>query len=145
VGHLAELSYAKQLYSLTVSLGSSEYGWSGERLSEAFKNGYMATFGGRTRSGPIKLISLRTTVTGQRRAVEIDATGAGITGQLRKRKIVLDDGTHVAPVLERAALETDQEVQGPAVINQLDTTILLPSRTSARVLDNSSLLVRINV
>src|SRR5699024_7844923 len=50
VEHIAEMSYAKQLYSLNVILGSRSEKWTAESLSAAFREEYASTFGSRERA-----------------------------------------------------------------------------------------------
>lgn len=143
VEHVAELSYTKQLYSIDVSLGDRESGWNSEQLAEAFHSEYSATFGARERAGSIQLVSLRTVVTGKRDVIESEMPMPAEVGPNIERNVVFDDGTHAVPVLRREALRVGQIVKGPAVINQTDTTTLLPPRTSAIVKDNGSLVVKV--
>lgn len=143
VEHVAEMSYAKQLYSINVSLGQKETGWSTTALSEAFHKEYSATFGSRERTGAIRLVSLHTVVTGQRQEISTETPESIAENPSCTRSIRFDDGAHEVPIIRRESLISGEKLQGPVVINQTDTTILLPPRTSANVSRNGSLVVEV--
>lgn len=142
VEHIAALSYAKQVYTIDVPLGSREEGWSAEALTEAFLGQYAETFGSRQRSGAINLVSLRTVITGARDDVEFEVpTPTQATEE--HRTVTFEDGAHEVPVLRRETFTEGQIIHGPAVINQTDTTTILPPRTVAVVQTNGSLVVEV--
>lgn len=144
VEHVAEMSYAKQLYSLNVSLGDTESGWDPESLSDEFRKEYAATFGSRERAGAIRLVSLHTIVTGRRQEISVEGpTEVAKETSLGHRKIRFDDGTYDVPILWRDSLAPGEIVDGPVVLNQTDTTSLLPPRTSATVNEAGSLVVEV--
>ena len=143
VEHIAEMSFTKQLYSIRVPLGHQHDAWTPERLTEEFYRRYLAIYHGRNPSGAIRLISLRTVVTGKRAPVkQVTAASAGYapTGE---RSVIFADGTHTAPVLRRESLEPGQTLHGPLIVEQSDTTIVLPPATSAAVHENGSLIVKV--
>jgi N-methylhydantoinase A len=144
VAHIAEMSYTKQLYSIRVPLGTEEQGWTPERLADAFTRRYQETYGGRTPSGHIKLVSLRTEVTGRRDGIRlVGAEPGGPAAEPTERTVVFGDGPRTVPVLDRAALRPFEVVEGPAVVHQADSTTLLPPDTVALVKDNGSLVVAV--
>jgi N-methylhydantoinase A len=142
VQHIAVLSYAKQMYTIDVPLGSEEEGWNPEALTNAFLIRYGETFGSRQRSGAINLVSLRTVVTGLRKDVDFDAPNP-VPGGESSRTVIFDDGQHTVPVLRRESFVEGQVIEGPAVINQTDTTTILPPRSVAVVQANGSLVVEV--
>lgn len=142
VHHIAVLSYAKQMYTIDVPLGAQEDGWSPEALTEAFRAKYAETFGSRQRSGAINLVSLRTVVTGLRNDVDFEAPRP-VLGVESSRTVIFDDGEHEVPVLRRESFVAGQAIEGPAVINQTDTTTILPPRSVAIVQTNGSLVVEV--
>lgn len=144
VEHIAEMSYAKQLYSLNVSLGHIEAGWNPESLSDEFRKEYSETFGSRERAGAIRLVSLHTIVTGQRQTISVEGpTEATEEASLKHRKIRFDDDIYDVPIIWRDSLVPGRIVEGPVVLNQTDTTTLLPPRTSATVNEAGSLVVEV--
>jgi N-methylhydantoinase A len=143
VEHVAEMNFSKQLYTIRVPLGAAEGGWSPERLTTAFHDQYFATYGGRNPSGRIRLTSLRTVVTGKRPPIgDVEAADTE-TPVERSRTVIFADGTHSVPVVRRSTLRAGQTVDGPMIVQQSDTTILLPPHTSATVHENGSLVVKV--
>jgi N-methylhydantoinase A len=142
VQHIAVLSYAKQMYTIDVPLGAQEDGWNPEALTDAFLAKYAETFGSRQRSGAINLVSLRTVVTGLRKDVDFEAPQP-VPGGESSRTVMFGDGEHEVPVLRRESFVAGQVIEGPAVINQTDTTTILPPRSVAVVQANGSLVVEV--
>ncbi|GAB3278535.1 hydantoinase/oxoprolinase family protein [Parasphingorhabdus pacifica] len=60
------------------------------------------------------------------------------------RKIDLGDGEVTARVIPRAALHVGQEIVGPALVEQPDTTVLLGPREVAVMDDSGNLVVRLH-
>ncbi|MFF1831366.1 hydantoinase/oxoprolinase family protein [Paenarthrobacter sp. NPDC058040] len=143
VEHIAVLSYAKQMYTIDVPLGAQESDWTPEALTDAFLAKYAETFGSRQRSGAINLVSLRTVVTGLRKDVDFEAPQP-VPGGEGSRTVIFDDGEHEVPVLRRESFVEGQVIEGPAVINQTDTTTILPPRSVAVVQANGSLVVEVS-
>ncbi|MDI2029561.1 hydantoinase/oxoprolinase family protein [Saccharopolyspora sp. TS4A08] len=143
VEHIAEMSFSKQLYSIRVPLGAERDGWTPARLAEEFQREYGAIYHGRNPSGTIRLISLRTVVTVKREPVEQLATATAEHPPNGERTVVFADGPHTAPVLRREALTPGQTLHGPLIVEQRDTTIVLPPATSATVHENGSLIVKV--
>lgn len=146
VEHIAEMSFAKQLYSIRVPLGGERGGWTPDRLTEEFHRAYQAIYHGRNPSGTLRLISLRTEVTGRRDPVgqrSADRNPAAAHTEPGEREVVFADGTHVVPVLRRETLCAGQSLAGPAIVEQSDTTIVLPPGTTTTVHSNGSLIVKV--
>jgi N-methylhydantoinase A len=86
---------------------------------------------------PVEVVTLRLVVTAQRRAPAAAAASLGrgsaraaITGT---RKVWFPDtGFVVAPVYDRDRLPAHARLKGPAIVEQMDTTTVVPPR--ARVL-----------
>jgi N-methylhydantoinase A len=61
-----------------------------------------------------------------------------------RRRVDLDvDGIHDAAIYERAHLEPDMVLDGPAIVEEPDTTIVVLPGQSARVDDFGNLHVRV--
>ena len=83
------------------------------------------------------LVNLRTTVRGIRPPLDLtlaaDETGATLDAALVETRPVYFDGAWVeTPVYQRERLPADATIAGPAVIQQLDTTILVEPGSEAR-------------
>jgi N-methylhydantoinase A len=143
VHHYADMAYAKQLHSLLVPLAGASQQWTGERLAEAFLERYMATYGGLLRKGNVKLFNLRTVVVGEREAVRFQSEGAAEHHQPRRREVTFVEGTFETPVVSRAALQPGERRDGPVVVEQEDTTTVIPPSAAVEVHPTGSLLVEV--
>jgi N-methylhydantoinase A len=143
VHHYADMAYAKQLHSLLVPLAGASQQWTGERLAEAFLERYMATYGGLLRKGNVKLFNLRTVVVGEREAVRFQSEGAAEHHQPRRREVTFVEGTFETPVVPRAALQPGERRDGPVVVEQEDTTTVIPPSAAVEVHPTGSLLVEV--
>ncbi|MDI9979540.1 hydantoinase/oxoprolinase family protein [Rhodococcus sp. IEGM 1307] len=144
VEHVAEMSFMKQRYSIRVPLGNDESCWDTETLTEAFYNHYSTSYTGRAPARNIKLINLRTTVTGARPLPRANRSPRRAPSIPAFREIVFDNLTTSVEVLSRDTLEPGQTLEGPLVIEQTDTTIVLPPKSSAVVTGDLSLVVEVN-
>ena len=83
------------------------------------------------RAQPVEIVNLRLVVTGQRRALPPEGTAStrGTLAQalLEKRKVWFAQTGFVAtPVYERERLPRDCRITGPAIVEQMDTTTIVP-------------------
>jgi len=142
VEHVAVLSYAKQMYTIDVPLGDVEEGWDAAALTAAFVDKYSEAFGRRERTGAINLVSLRTVVTGRREPVEFESPEP-VESTPSSREVIFEDGTFEVPVIRRESLRPGQRLVGPLIINQTDTTSVIPPRSAAVVHANGTLVVEV--
>lgn len=144
VEHFAEMSFSKQRYTLRIPLADVETNWTAESLIQAFLDQHASTYGGKHPSRDIKLINLRTVATGKRSLEMGSALPARPSQAPAKRTITFDGMTGMVDVLSRDTLTVGQTLEGPLVIEQTDTTIILPPGTTSVVQDDSSLLVEVS-
>lgn len=144
VDHVAEMHFRKQIYTLRVPLGAVDSGWTPDRLRTAFVDSYRASYGESLPSGGIRLASLQTTVTGRRPPVDPIFTRKPASRPATMRPVTFADGTHDTTVIDRDSLTPGTDLPGPAVIQQADTTILLPPNTRGTVQATGTLVVKVN-
>ena len=125
----AEMRYAGQGYDLSVQLQEEwlKKGLVGT-LGDAFHQAHERNFGHRNQAAPVWLQELRAHLTGylaHPRAPR-QALGAAKTngGNASLRSIRLRGASATAQVLDRSAV--DAPLRGPAIIEQMDTTTLVP-------------------
>ncbi|MEM7695254.1 MAG: hydantoinase/oxoprolinase family protein [Pseudomonadota bacterium] len=102
-----------------------------EALRERFERVYFKRFKVELSGIPARIVNANTSVIGVRAAVDL---GALIDGAARQptaeptchRTAVFDGKPHQTPVYWRDHLPLDVALRGPAIIEQFDTTILLP-------------------
>jgi N-methylhydantoinase A len=139
----ADVCYVGQAHHMEVMLDFSDPARMIERAYARFLELHDQIFGHHTQS-PARFVNLRAV---QRAANQAPAAkpAAGKRPQARKgtRRILLG-GTQdfvAAEVYDRDGLAPGQEIRGPAIIEQTDTTTLVEPGWTARVADNEVLLI----
>jgi N-methylhydantoinase A len=128
----AEMRYDGQGYDVTVPLDRA---WLADgdtgRIRAAFHEAHRATYGHANEAAQIWLKELRAHVVGEMPKPRL-APLRTTTGHAHSvtRPIRLFGETIAASVIERSAL--DATIAGPAIINQMDTTTLVPPGWQAR-------------
>jgi N-methylhydantoinase A len=134
------MRYDGQGYDVTVPLAAhlpAEGDFA--RLRDAFHAAHRSTYGHANEAAAIWLKELRahmTAATAKPRIVPIEPAGGGTAAA--KRDFRLSGRAFAAAIYERADLHPGQPIVGPAIINQMDATSLIPegwqARTSPRAL-----------
>jgi N-methylhydantoinase A len=142
VGYTAEMRYEGQGYDVPVALDED---WlatgDGVPIAAAFHAAHRAVYGHATEANEVWLKELRVHITGaiprQRlRAVRDDDDAAASQRPVRLGARVVE-----AAVLGRAAVAADAVVPGPAILNQMDTTTLIPPGWQARLAPSGALIL----
>jgi N-methylhydantoinase A len=139
----ADMRYEGQGYDVAVAL---EAAWlqdgDRDRLAAAFHAAHRATYGHATEANEVWLKELRVHVTGRMPRQRVRAVREGAAGPPGERTIRLYGRSVTAAVVSRAALGADGVLRGPAVINQMDTTTLIPPGWQAQVVPSGALILR---
>lgn len=140
----ADMAYQGQRHNIRVNLPAD---LSRTSIQAAFEEAYRTEYG-QTLSGlPIRLTTLRITVLGVRPDLHMVSwvTGDSSVAEARKgrRPVYFDDRWHDTPVYERARLPLEARVEGPAVVEQEDTTVLLEPDTVGRVDRHGNLILEV--
>jgi N-methylhydantoinase A len=143
VHHYADMAYAKQLHNLLVPLPDAFEQWTGRCLTEAFLECYRATYGGLLRRSSVKLVNLRTVVVGKRETVHFASEPAVEHHKPRRRSVTFVEGTFETPVVSRAALRPGERWDGPVIVEQQDTTTVVPPSAVVEVHPTGSLVVEV--
>jgi N-methylhydantoinase A len=141
VHHYADMAYTKQLHNLLVPLSDASERWTGKHLTEAFLECYQETYGGLLRRGNMKLVNLRTVVVGKREMVRFSSEPAVEHHEPLRRQVTFVEGTFETPVVSRAALKPGQRWDGPVIVEQQDTTTVVPPSAVVEVHPTGSLVV----
>ncbi len=141
VRRLADCRYSGQGYEVRTEVppGSVDEAWV-EELKQRFHTAHEAEYGHRFEA-PIEIINIRTVGIGrvdELRAVELAAgTGDPAGAKTLEREVVFDvDGQaarHLTPFYEREGLRAGDRLVGPAIIEQYDTTTVIPPGLSAEI------------
>ncbi len=132
VTHAAEMSYSGQIHTLRVPI---EADWSPDRLRAAFHDVYRGEYGNTLGDLPVTIVSLKTAVMGRRRVAEAgrppEAEPRPATASARRP--VHFGGWIETPIYDRALLRPGHAFDGPAILEQADTTTVIEPGMTARV------------
>ena len=142
ITHAADMAYAGQIHSQRVMI---EADWDVTRLEQAFSDVYRATFGNTLSGIPVVIVNLRTIAVGTRTSVALpvsSATGSGAPIP-KSRRPVHFNGWYDTPVYMRTDLAQGMRFDGPAIIEQSDTTTVVEPGMEVVVDSKGNLLVKV--
>jgi N-methylhydantoinase A len=128
----ADLRYLGQNFELSLELKSGRIAAPAlARMSEAFHRRHKDAYGYDMRGQPVEVVNLRLVVTGRRRKLPAEtaelARGTLPDALIEKRKVwFAGRGFVTTPVYDRGRLPAGCRIAGPAVIEQMDTTTVVP-------------------
>ena len=142
VAHFADMAYAGQIHALRVRV---EPDWDASRIREAFGAAYRAEFGNELENIGVVVVNLRTRVLGRRGGMARRSFAKGSTATPRpiKRRQVYFNGWHDAAIYARDDLLPGMSFEGPAIVEQNDTTTVVEPGMVTRVDDHGNLLVEV--
>lgn len=146
---MADMRYQGQGYELTVEVPAGLIDANAlETLWENFHAAHAAEYGHAFRTNPIEIVNLRTIARAtlpKLGALSAPAGGSRDTAFERKVQTVFRLGGKLesfeTSVYARAKLPVDEEISGPAIITQKDSTTVVPPDASFRQLPSGSLLI----
>ena len=137
VQHEADMQFIGQTHVLTVGIGKTDF--AREDLQTAFEKAYWERFEVELREMRAQVVNLRTAVIGRRRPVSIEGlislegAGSGGVSPAGRRRAWFDGRWHDTPVYRREQLAVGTELEGPAIVEQLDTTTVIEPGDHVRV------------
>jgi N-methylhydantoinase A len=131
--HVAEMQFRGQTHLIRVPLASAAP--TRAAVQAAFETAYFARFEVRLPEIRAVLVNLATSVVGRRPAFDLRALAGGPTGEARlgTRRLHAEGAWHEATVWRREALREGARIDGPAVLQQADATIILEPGSAAVV------------
>jgi N-methylhydantoinase A len=145
---IADMRYVGQNYELPVPVPDGEL--TGEALREittAFHQAHDQTYGYAAEDEPVQLVTLRLEAFGAVSPPELDDIPSG--GSLedartgtRRAYLPETGGWTDAPLYDRAKLTADLEIDGPAIVEQMDSTTLILPGQRATVDRHGNLIIR---
>ena len=103
-------------------------------IGREFGRAYLAQYGFNPSHVPVEIVSWRLTVRGPNVPFHAAAVSAGSpAGPKRTRPVHLWQDDQQVPVYDRSALATGQSMAGPAIIEERETTIVIPPHWTAQV------------
>jgi N-methylhydantoinase A len=143
MSYTAEMRYEGQGYDVPVAL---EPAWlaNGDRdnIAAAFHAAHRAVYGHATETNEVWLKELRVHLSGAIPRPRLRAINIEDSEPRSRRPIRLFGQTIEATVVSRSALGDKDIVQGPAILNQMDTTTLIPPGWQASLAPSGALILR---
>ncbi|MFQ3295572.1 MAG: N-methylhydantoinase A [Natrialbaceae archaeon] len=133
----ADLRYAGQSFELQVPVPDPI---DGDRLGERFETAHQRTYG-YTIEGPVELVNLRATATVPRRAPDTTFEGAAAAPKAT-REAFFDGEAWDAAVSDRRAVPPGTSVEGPAILEQEESTTVVPPGWAGPVTADGTLALR---
>ena len=137
----ADLRYSRQAYELTVPALPGEITPATlDDLAAQFHDKHRQTYGHANPDEAIQLVNLRLTAIGRLEGLELRQAGADAGGLKGSRPVWFKvTGRADCAIYDRDGL--DRRIEGPAVIEALDATIVVPPGWSARTNDSGHIIM----
>jgi len=135
-GLAADMRYVGQSYEIEVAV---EPAWltagGGRSLLPAFHRAHERAFGHADREAPAEIVNLRVQLRAARPRVPLAEAPAGATTPAPRatRRVWLEGRPTEAQVFDRDTLGRGARLLGPAIVEQPDTTVLVPAEHAAEV------------
>ncbi len=140
-----DMLYAGQTHTLPVVLGSAPL--TAAAIRAAFEASYTAAFGRVLEGIAIRVMNLRYARIGVRPKFDLKVLapeGQGSTAPLGTQRVFHDGRWHEAQRYARLELPVAARIEGPAILEQADTTVWLEPGFHAEVDAHGNLLVRLS-
>jgi N-methylhydantoinase A len=143
--HAADMRYVGQSYEIEVAVDPAWLGPGGAApILAAFHEAHERLYGHADRHAPAEIVNVRVQLRAARPRVPLAEVPAGATTPAPRtsRRIWLDGRPVEARVFDRDALGRGARLAGPAIVEQPDTTVLLPAGHVGEVDRFGNLLLR---
>jgi N-methylhydantoinase A len=142
VMHAAEMSYFGQIHTLRVTIDPT---WTHDRLVCAFEDVYRLEYGNVLSHIPVVVVGLKTAVRGER----AKPSGSPAAMEPRRatassRRNVYFRGWQPTPIYDRAELKPGMTFDGPAIIEQADTTTVIEPGMHGRIDAFGNILIEVS-
>ncbi len=143
----ADVRYAKQGFELTIDAPPGQVTAANVgAIVDGFHALHQRLYTFADRVSPVEIVNLRVRAIGvmdKTDLAEIDAAGDTLPGAIDTRAVHIGGGMHqAAPVYRRETLKAGHAISGPAIVDQLDTTTLIPPGYSGEVDKYGNILMR---
>ena len=132
--------YERQSYELTIPVPPHPIDqMSLQKIAEAFHARHLQTYGHDNRTEPVKIVNIRVAAIGMIPPLIIRDIPADVGTEVIKSRRQLwfrETGEVDAPIYDRRWMPLGLKVTGPAVIESLESTILVPPRWHANVIED---------
>ncbi|MCA0939589.1 hydantoinase/oxoprolinase family protein [Salipiger pacificus] len=137
-----DMAYLGQTHTVPVALDVAVTGGTvipptAEKIADAFETAYRAAYGRTLPGGVQRVMNLRSAVIGKRPKFDLAtlAPQGGSVEEARRgtRQVHFGTAWHETTIYDRLALPVGAEIEGPAILEQADTTVLLDPGLRGRV------------
>jgi len=123
----ADLRYRRQAYELTVPIADGPVTREGlDRLAAAFHDKHRQTYGHANPGEPVQLVNLRLTAIGRLPDLRLGGPAKSPARQTMREVWFPETGSTTSPVHWRDGLAAGETLAGPAIIEAMDSTIVVP-------------------
>jgi N-methylhydantoinase A len=143
------MRFAGQGYEVVTPLPAGPYSAQSEQaLRNAFEHAYETVFGRRPPVAEVEIVNIRVSLTAAAGGGELDLglAAAGAPPQPRTMRYVRFANAESAvptPVFERSALPMETLLEGPAIVEEASSTLLIPPRARAQVDPGGNIVVEL--
>ena len=132
---MADVRYRRQAYELTVPIADGPITRASlDELAEAFHERHAQTYGHANRAERVQLVNLRVTALGRQPDLVLAQRAELAKARKRSRQVWFAEGGFLAtPVHWRDGLMPGTEIAGPAIIEAMDSTTVIPPRWHVRI------------
>ncbi|MGI6852126.1 hydantoinase/oxoprolinase family protein [Mesorhizobium sp. 1B3] len=138
-----DLRYSNQGYELIIEVQQGRIDSSAiERVSQDFHSTYEIRYGYSLRDVPIEVVRVRSSAFGILPHAARPNAKARMAGSKTQRMVFFDSaGWMETAVIQREALSPGDVVSGPAIVQEYDSTTVLPPFTTTTVAQNGALII----
>jgi N-methylhydantoinase A len=137
--------YEGQGYELNVDFDGTDGDWR-QRIRDRFERKHEAEYGHYFEEDPVELLNLRVSAVGRISdfdAATVEGGGDVADANTGESTVIfgssLDPDTRTVPRYARSALRAGHELEGPAIVDQPDSTVVVKPNWRAEVLDSGAL------
>jgi N-methylhydantoinase A len=133
----ADVRYRRQAYELTVPIADGPVTRATlDDLAEAFHARHAQTYGHANRAERVQLVNLRVTALGRQPDLVLAQRADTASARMRSRDVwFVERGFTPTPVLWRDGLAVGTRVTGPAIVEAMDSTTVIPPGWNALIND----------
>lgn len=141
-----DMLYLGQTHTVSVPLEIGAGGLTTEAIRDAFNTAYLEAFGRLLEGIPMRVMNYRVAVVGHRQQFDMRsfAPASGKPAEECRtgtRRVYVGGAWHDTPVYDRLELGIGATVQGPAILEQADTTIFVDPGLEGRVDEFGNLII----
>jgi N-methylhydantoinase A len=133
-----DMRYVGQGFEVTVPVAA------GEDLKDAFEAAYVRAHGRTGPAVPIEAISWRVLSRGPDPALRLVAAPAGDGDAVKGTRDVYFDGAYrETPIHDRYRMSVGAQIEGPAIVEERESTTVVGPDATARVAEDGSLIIEV--